>query len=216
MQFSNKPFFNLSLQSPLHLTQLLFISLSRQHLSVTICNNFSFDWQIASRFKRTFLLSALTHIFIWFPSRDISVCRFFCGQKVEVWQIFCIHSQQVKKSRNRIYFILLHLSHHVIRFVLRISFTFLSVSEKLKVFCIRRNVRKAGRGTKNGKIHFTFDMIVCRRARLWKSEICAQFSGDVIGEYGGERYIMIIAIMLSNYKFLALFFPRAPFHPWWW
>lgn len=75
------------------------------------------------------------------------LCRFFCGRKVEVWQIFCIHSQQVKNTRNRIYFILLHLpSHRVIRFVLRISFTFLSASEKLKVFCIRaRNARKSER-----------------------------------------------------------------------
>jgi hypothetical protein len=59
------------------------------------------------------------------------------------------------------------------------------------------------------KLRFTFDMIVCRRARLWKSEICVQFNGDVIGERGGERYIMIIAIMLSNYKFLALSSPCA-------
>ena len=65
-----------------------------------IRNNFFFDWQIAPRFKRTFLFSALTHIFIWFPL----LCHFFCGQKVEVWQIFCIHSQQVKNTQNKIYF----------------------------------------------------------------------------------------------------------------
>jgi hypothetical protein len=63
---------------------------------------------------------------------------------------------------------------------------------------------------KKWKIRFTFDndcVSLCTAlAENWTSEICAQFSGrDVIGERG-ERYIMIIAKMLSNYKFLALFF----------
>lgn len=99
---------------------------------------------------------------------------FFRGRKVEIQQIFCIHSAFIYIS------VLVALASSCHSFCFRrISFTFLSDLRKIEGILYPKEPCTAARcREKNAEMHFTFDMIVCRRART-----CAgPFSGDVIGE----------------------------------
>lgn len=137
---------------------------------VNLSGAISFDWQIGWRFKRTFFPFALTHIFIWFPSRA-SLSLFL---RLKSWSLAnFLHSLATSKknTRNRIFISFCSISHRIVSFVLFCGFLspFYRPQKNWRYFVSEREMcaKRAGRREKNVKIRFTFDMIVCRRARPW-------------------------------------------------